>query len=178
MISGFKLLILLLIGLFIVACSQQEASEPSCRVDASDASNHQGAGACIVILNGKLLVNTLDNGLYDLPFIDIISSNQNITKSSQCMAHQSMWQQTGLNVEVKSVLGAQSDGVWLFGCKLEAGFDGTEPPFDAPPWSSKEVETVMFINPFDIELHNWVHREHFEIVRDAYVLQGNYQKAQ
>lgn len=158
-----------------MACTQQDVAEPSCRVNASFASNHQGPGACIVRINGKLLVNQLDSGLYDLPSGKIISSMHNVSKSAQCLAHQSMWQQTGLNIEVEKVVGAQANGIWLFGCKLEAGFDGTEPPFDAPQWSNNEVEKVMFINPFDIELQNWAQREHFEIVRDAYVLQGNYQ---
>lgn len=174
MISGLKLFLTLLTGFYITACFQQDASQASCRVNASAASNHQGPGACIVRLNNKLLVKKLDSGLYDLPHIKNISSNQNV--SAQCHAHQSMWQQTGLNVEVDLVLGAQTDGMWLFGCTLESGFDGTEAPFDAPNWSGDKVEKIMFVDPFDIDLHNWANKDHFEIVRDAYVLQGNYQK--
>lgn len=177
MIFRLKLFIFLLVSIIITACSKQPVSEPSCRVNASAASNHQGAGACIVRINGKLLVTQLNSGLYDLPTGHNISSSQNISKSSQCLAHQSMWQQTGLNVEVLKVIGAQADGTWLFGCKLEAGFDGSESPFDAPPWSNDEIKTVLFINPFDIDLHNWARRDHLEIVRDAYVLQGSYQNA-
>lgn len=176
MISGLKFFIILLIGFCITACFQQDMSQASCRVNVSASSNHQGPGACIVRLNDKLLVKKLDSGLYDLPYIKNISSNQNNNISAQCHAHQSMWQQTGLNVEVDQVLGAQADGMWLFGCKLEAGFDGTEAPFNAPDWSDNEVEQIMFVNPFDIDLHNWANKDHFEIVRDAYVLQGNYQK--
>ena len=178
MIFRCKLFFLLLISAGSVACSPQNVPEPGCRVNASAASNHQGAGACIVIINKKLLVIQLASGLYDLPISQDHSSKQNLNQSAQCYAHRSMWQQTGLNVEVEHVVGAQADGLWLFGCKLEAGFDGTEPPFSAPLYSSDTVETVMFINPFEIDLHNWVHREHFDIVRDAYILQGKYQSSE
>lgn len=178
MISALKYFLVLITGFYTTACFQQDASQANCRVNASVASNHQGLGACVVRLNDMLLVKKLDSGLYDLPNIKNISSIQNNNTSAQCNAHQSMWQQTGLNVEVEQVVGAQADGMWLFGCKLESGFDGTEAPFKAPAWSADNVETIMFVNPFDIDLHNWANKDHFEIVRDAYVLQGNYQKAE
>ena len=177
MISGLKFFLVIFTGFCITACFQQDTSQASCRVNASAASNHQGPGACIVRLNDKLLVKRLDSGLYDLPNIKNISSIQNNNLSAQCQAHQSMWLQTGLNVEVDLVVGAQADGMWLFGCKLEAGFDGSEAPFDAPSWSDENVEKIMFVDPFDIDLHNWANKDHFDIVRDAYVLQGNYQRA-
>jgi len=162
----------------MTACSEQPPAQPSCRVNASAVSNHQGVAACIVSVNGKLLVTQLESGLYDLPIIKNISSTSSGSKSAQCAAHQSMWLQTGLNVEVQNVVGAQADGTWLFGCKLSSGFDGSEAPFDPPHWSSDNVKKIMFINPFDIELYNWAQRDHFDIMRDAYILQGNYQKAE
>jgi hypothetical protein len=131
-------------------------------------------------MNNKLLVIQLSSGLYDLPSANftaanLTSTNESLVKSAQCLAHQAMWQQTGLNVEVQDVAGAQADGTWLFGCYVNAGFDGTEDPFSAPDWSHSNVENIVFIDPFDIELQNWARRDHFTVVRDAYVLQGKHQ---
>lgn len=173
-----KFFIILSVSTLISACSEQQFAQPSCRVKTSDTDNHQGAGACIVRINGNLLVNQLDSGLYDLPNSNNISSTSEIQMSAQCAAHQSIWEQTGFNVEVQKVVGVQADGTWLFGCKLDAGFDGTEPPFDAPQSSNKQVTSVLFIKPFEIDLHNWARPDHFDIVKDAYVLQGNYQLMQ
>ncbi|MFT6268683.1 MAG: hypothetical protein ACJAVV_001498 [Alphaproteobacteria bacterium] len=133
-------------------------------------------------MNNRLLVTQLTSGLYDLPSTHSTlpnskSTDESLVKSAQCLAHQAMWQQTGLNVEVQGVVGAQADGTWLFGCYVNAGFDGTEAPFSAPDWSDSDVENIAFIDPFDIELQNWARRDHFTIVRDAYVLQGIHQNS-
>jgi hypothetical protein len=180
MIYRCKLTVLFLIGIFLSACSEQDPSEPSCRVNAAFASNHKGAGACVVRMNNKLLVTQLTSGLYDLPskrygLSDSMSSNVSIIKSAQCLAHQAMWQQTGLNVEVQAVIGAQADGTWIFACHINAGFNGTEAPFSPPYWSNSNIQNIAFINPFEIELQDWARQKHFTVVRDAYVLAGIHQ---
>jgi hypothetical protein len=169
---GLKLTLLLTTSLFIFACSKQNPAEPSCRVNALHASSHQGGGACVVRMNNKLLVTQLTSGLYDLPSAIHIASKGRIHDSAQCLAHHAMWRDTGLNVEVQQVVGTQTDGTWLFSCEVNAGFDGTEEPFAAPPWSNDNVEYIAFIDPFNIELQNWANRDHFTVMRDAYVLEG------
>lgn len=164
----------MLASMFVSACSPNPPSEPSCRVNAQHASSHQRAGACIVRMNNKLLVTQLSNGLFDLPSQRTNSNMGEMIKSAQCLAHQAMWQQTGFNVEVQQVVGAQADGTWLFACTINAGFDGTEPPFDAPKWNAANVNKIAFIDPFEIELQNWANRQQFIVVRDAYVVQGIY----
>jgi hypothetical protein len=169
---GLKLLSLLLIGLGSIACTQQMPAEPNCRVNASYASSHQGAGACVIRQGNKLLVTQLQSGLYELPSAKSNSTNQEMRKSAQCLAHHAMWQSTGFNVEVQQVIGSQKDGTWLFECTLNAGFDGSEAPFSPPSWSKPAVKYIAFVDPFDIELQNWAQPDHFTVVRDAFVLQG------
>jgi hypothetical protein len=172
MINGCKLTIILVLALFVLSCRQQEFAQPSCRVNANSVSTHQGPGACVIKMNNKLLVTQLTSRLYDLPIAQLSSNNEARFTSSQCLAHQGMWQQTGLNVEVQSVVGAQADGTWLFGCTVSAGFDGTEAPFDAPPWSSHSVDKIAFVDPFEIDAHHWARKRQFTIVRDAFILRG------
>ena len=148
-------------------------SQPSCRVNAKHASSHQGPAACIVKMNNKLLLMHLDSGLYNLAISHTVSN-----QSAQCSAHNEMWRQTGLNVEVEGVVGIQADGTWLFGCKLEAGFDGTEPPFDPAPTANSHVKTIAFVDPFSLDMYNWEKRDQFIVVRDAYIAYGEYQKSQ
>ncbi len=166
--SGFKIVFICLFVVILAACAENELSEPSCRINNHFASNHQGSAACVVVLSNKLLVLQLQPRAYNLA---IAESNR--SRSAQCSAHHAMWQQTGLNVEVGEVLGIHANGTWLFACNLNAGFDGTEPPFDAPPWSAKNVEKIAFIDPFLIEQDNWVSPEQFTVTRDAYVAQAN-----
>lgn len=157
--------------MLIQACSKQSLPEPSCRVNANYVSNQQGQGACIIRLNNKLLAIKRASGLYDLPISESISE-----KSAQCSAHYEMWKQTGLNIEVEKVVGIQANGTWLFGCKLEAGFDGSEPPFGPPPWVGSDIKQIEFVEPFTLEINQWHRPDQFIVVRDGFVAQGNYQQ--
>lgn len=169
--SGFKICLIVASTTIIQACTNESLPEPSCRVNANYMSNQQGQGACIVRLNNRLLATKRSSGLYNLPISESISN-----KSAQCSAHYEMWRQTGLNIEVEKVVGIQANGTWLFGCKLEAGFDGTEPPFPPPPWVESEIEQLEFVEPFKLELDNWHHPDQFIVVRDGFVAQGHYQQ--
>jgi len=171
--SGLKISCIFAFILLLLACSQEPWPEPSCRVSANYVSNHQGAGACVVRLNNHLLALKLNNNLYDLAMSDSISN-----KSAQCAAHNAMWLQTGLNVEVSSVVGLQADGTWLFACTLDAGFDGSEDPFPPNPATEKQIQHVEFVKPFSLDLYDWANPDQFIIVRDAFVAQGKLQQTQ
>lgn len=186
--SGFKFALITIFFTILIGCAPKEMPPPACRVKANVVSNYQGPGACIVRLNNKLMVTKLNNGLYDLPIGGKLSytiensdpqstttasntslSTQVINDSAQCAAHEAMWEQTGFNVQVGLVLAVQNDGTWLFACDLDAGFDGSEPPFDAPEWSSNTIDKIAFIDPFAIEMSNWSQPEHFTVMRNAFV---------
>lgn len=169
--SGFKISCFFTLIIVISACSKEPLPGPSCRVNANYMSSHQGQGACIVRIGKHLLSLKLHNDVYNLPVSDIIPD-----QSAQCSAHHEMWLQTGLNVEVENVLGIQQNGTWLFGCKLDAGFDGTESAFSPAPWSKSSVKHISFIDPFSLDMHDWENVDQFIVVKDAFVAQGNYQK--
>jgi hypothetical protein len=169
--TGSKFVLFLLISIIGLGCSKKDFPAPSCRVDANYASNHQGAAACVIVMNDKLLAKQFTSGKYNLAH-----GEASQLRSAQCSAHEAMWEQTGFNVQVQNVVGLYSDGTWLFACQLEAGFDGSEKPFDAPDWSSPDVESIAFIDPFLIEHQHWQEPDRFISVRDAYVAQHNYLK--
>lgn len=169
----------------ISACSEKHFSAPTCRVAESERDNivpltANMQAACVVRMDGLLLVIERDNGLYDIAYYDnsLAESEHpehgNVTLeqglSSQCAAHRSMWIQTGFNVEVGALLTIQDDGTQLYSCQLQAGFDGTEGEINVPPWKPKNVAALKFIQPFDIELQQWHRPDNFVEMRDAFVL--------
>nr|WP_136250444.1 hypothetical protein [Ningiella ruwaisensis] len=173
-----RVLLLLLFNLFfVIACQKQQYAAPACRAAVSSLTYQQEA-ACITRIGKQLLVIKRPSGLYDLPYSEKISMSAekpDLNISSQCKAHQAMWEQTGLNVEVGKKLSTQKNGTILFACSLPndaAGFDGSETDIPAPPWQPKEVESLEFIYPFDIELNQWQKPDHFTSMRDAYVASG------
>lgn len=161
--TGFKIYVVGLTVAFLFSCSKSIPPEPSCRVDANHISNRTGAAACVIVLNQNLLVTRIKNEQYNLA---IAPANEN---NAQCNAHQAIWQQTGMNVEVGQVLAIHNDGTWLFSCELNAGFDGTEKIINAPYWSPDDVSYMSFIDPFDYRIEDWHIPDHFIVTRDAFV---------
>lgn len=168
-----------------MACSDEPYSAPTCRIAKSEANNisaleHNSQAACLVKISGRLLIVERSSGLYDLAYSKNIAEtyhedNNDSSKdtqriSAQCAAHQAMWLQTGFNVEVGSLLTTQRNGTKLYACDMQAGFDGSERYIDAPPWRPTGVKKMQFVYPFDIELKQWQHPEHFTAMRDAFVL--------
>jgi hypothetical protein len=153
------------LSLVLFACSHHEMAPPACRVAPQAVSDIAGEAACVIKLNAKLLVLQRSSGKYDLPFHPNDSA-----LPAQCAAHQGAWQETGFNVEVGEKLTTQRNGVSLFACALNAGFDGTEKSIAPPPWRPKNVEEMTFIYPFDIDLHQWHEPDQFIAVRDAFIL--------
>jgi hypothetical protein len=150
-------------SLFLFACSEQNIAPPVCRVTPQAASNLMGEGACVIKINKQLLVLQRASGKYDLPFSPNISDT-----SAQCAAHQGAWLETGFNVEVGKKLATQRNGVSLFACHLNVGFDGSEESIPPPPWKPADVVDMQFIYPFDIDLHQWHRPDQFIAVMDAY----------
>lgn len=166
-----NLFTLFLVVLVLGACSKQPYSAPNCRVTSTQHEfnavyplDHDAA--CVTRVGNRLLVIQRDNGLFDLAYSDITSIETNL--SGQCAAHQAMWQQTGFNVEVGERLTRHSMTKQLYACKLQAGYDGTETFIKAPPWKPHNVQKMVFIYPFDIDLHQWYQADEFIGVRDAY----------
>jgi hypothetical protein len=153
------------ISLLLSACHPAEIAPPSCRVANHAQSSQAGEGACVIKINSKLLVIQRSDDQYDLPFQQNLSD-----QSAQCAAHYGTWIETGFNVEVGEQLTTQRNGVALFACHLQAGFEGTEADLPPPPWRPSKVEALQFIYPFDIDLHQWHGPDQFVAVKDAFIL--------
>lgn len=179
-----KLFFIFIILIGLIGCSDSNFPAPACRIAESqqahiDAFNDSLQAACIIRLNHRLLSIERSNGLYDLAYSKNISlqaldelanaSDSVAIDSMQCAAHQAMWQQTGFNVEVGPLVATQKDGSLLYACNLEAGYDGTEDSIEAPPWQVKDVNQLIFIQPFEIELDQWQRPDEFSAMRDAFV---------
>lgn len=180
-----KLCIIFVLALFLFSCSDTPYPSPHCRIkDGTQISiNHASlqatAAACIVRMNGKLLVLERSSGLYDLAYSQKISSsankirsNENINTSSntpQCQAHHAMWDYSGFNVLVGELLVNQSNDTHLYACELQAGFDGTEAFIEPAPWHASDVKSLTFIDPFEIEQDQWHSPDHFTAARDGFV---------
>jgi hypothetical protein len=165
-----KLRVFFIFGLFLFGCVKDPYPAPTCRASspypsAVNASTTHSQAACVVRANGRLLVVQRNSGLYDLAYseksspykmsasntslstTEVPSTNtaQNLLKINQCAAHQAMWQQTGFNVKVGPLLTVQKNGTQLYACQLQAGFDGSEPFVDVPPWQPRDVDKIVFI---------------------------------
>lgn len=167
--SGLKTYtIITLFILTLVACSQAPPPSPACRVHIDYRDTHQGHGACLVrIQDGLLTVKYKQSESIDLPSGNFISP-----ETSQCSAHRHIWEQTGFNVKVAQLLGVTGEGLRIYACHLGGGFDGTETDIDTPHWTSRDVEEVGFVDPFDTRYDVWQHPKNLILIRDAYVAQG------
>lgn len=158
----------ILLCFLLSACGNDHIAAPSCRVNSDNISAHQGAGACIVEINSKLLV-MVNNDKYSIP-----TSTVDNTKTAQCSAHSATWEATGLNVEVHQIVGSLENGTWLFKCTTQAGFDGSEKPFLAP--NGRTNERVQFIDVSTLDLYHWSPSEDFSSVKQALTNSRNNKK--
>jgi hypothetical protein len=148
-------------SLLLTACSAEQPSTPSCRIDSRYQENISGNGGCIIRINNKLVTTTLNNSSgYSLP---ILASTVNNT--AQCNAHLNVWFSTGFNPEVGKYLGTSKKGERLYECKLEAGFDGQIEHFDIPLWANKNVKSIQLIDPYAISFRQWHDDEELAIIR-------------
>ena len=150
-----------------MSCQKSQPNPAQCRVDQAFFSSLVSGGACIIKINQQLLV-MIDrkNKLY-LP-----RKEKTANKSAQCAAHQSVWDNTGFNVEVGPRLGNLDDGIELFACELDAGFDGSE-SFNVPNWSQRPDNMIKFINPYEYTEYDWSKPNDHVKVLDAFVATVN-----
>ncbi|KXI28724.1 hypothetical protein AX660_16045 [Paraglaciecola hydrolytica] len=92
-----------------------------------------------------------DNSGWQLP-IGKSQANQ----SAQCTAHQAVWLNTGLNVEVAEKLGETRDHVQIYHCILTSGFDSQIQDFPVPEWAQHKIAKIEGVNPFETSAKQWV----------------------
>lgn len=138
--------ILLILPLF--SCSTPVPSSPACRLQSAltvDISSK--AAGCIIPINEKLLLieHRLSGGL------DIPGGRRNEGESLACAAHRETWEETGLNVTVGNFLTSTTNGMALFSCYQDAGFEALPDNIEAPTWAKLEVKSLRKVRPFELD---------------------------
>jgi len=150
----------------------------------------RASGLYDIAFSQSLSYNPVSNLVEPAFFDEYILMNENgpitvdykaatsLTVSSACAAHTAAWDQGGFNVNVGEALLSRpvvstGDQIVLYACKLQAGFDGSEPLIQAPPWQTKHVTRMLFIDPFELEQDQWENPDHFVAVRDAFISAPN-----
>lgn len=165
---SFKYTVLFVLCIAISGCGQKLDVLPSCRVEANSQTSHQGKGACVLVLNDKLMA--LQNSSDKLQLAQGIAS---VNTSAQCSAHQAIYRDTGFNVKVGPVLAMQKNGTWLFSCAVNNGFDGSEKPFSPLYSLNTQIKKIVFVDPFETEPNEWENIDNLISTRDAYVRESN-----
>ncbi len=155
---------LIVVTIFVFGCSKNIPADPMCRTDTLYTQTEPSAAACLIKSNVQLLVikNNDDDG-WNLPF----DKQQNFI-SGQCTAHRSVWETTGLNVEVGQLLFTAPDQTQYFECKLTDMFSRQLKVFPVPSWVKHKTSEVSLINPFETEPDQWVDNINLIQLREAY----------
>lgn len=145
-----KICALPLIVLLLGACSKEYIAEPMCRAQKTSTQTPSTPAACLIRIEQKLLAIQTKNEAWHLPV-----AKHKPTQSAQCNAHHAVWQSTGLNVFVAQKLGETKQKVSIYNCILDSGFDNQTQDIPIPPWASRNISAIKFINPYDTELKQW-----------------------
>lgn len=139
----FRLVIIASSGLMLSSCAKEQLADPMCRIAPTFSASPAAPAACFIKLDTKLLVIKLqnDNG-WQLP-----SGSINMQQSAQCTAHQAVWQNTGLNVEVGQLLATRPDKMHIYACSLSNGFENLAQALPVPEWAERKVANINVINP-------------------------------
>ncbi|MFA3793089.1 NUDIX domain-containing protein [Aliiglaciecola sp. SL4] len=160
-----KLVIYLAISSFcLTSCSKPVPSDPICRVDQSEYPQQTANAACLIRFGDKLVTITQRlSGKLDLPG----GTSDNI-ESAKCTAHRETWEETGFNVEVRQLLGTNSNGMRFYECNLAADFDESFVEFPVPEWSAIEVSSIQLVDPYETDFSQWRFPEELTHVRDMF----------
>jgi hypothetical protein len=139
----FRLVIITFSGLMLSSCAKERLADPMCRIAPTFLPAPAAPAACFIKLDTKLLVIKIqnDNG-WQLP-----SGGINMQQSAQCTAHQAVWQNTGLNVEVGQLLAIEPDNMHIYACALSNGFENLTQALPVPEWAQRKVDYINVINP-------------------------------
>lgn len=159
-----RLLFILLSCLLLNTCAKEHVAEPMCRMQENVIPAPSAPAACLVKLDTKLLVINLqsENG-WQLP-----EGNLNSKKSAQCTAHQAVWQNTGLNVEVGQLLITTPDNLHIYNCVLSNSFDELTQNIPVPDWAHRKVRNISFVNPYIISPRQWSQKSDLILVRNLF----------
>ncbi|MEP1554990.1 MAG: hypothetical protein ABJJ44_15985 [Paraglaciecola sp.] len=161
-----KLLITLLFNsIFITGCSREIPAHPMCRVNQSQSELAPAQAACLIKQDNKLLVlQHKDSDDWHIPQGKALKSI-----SAQCTAHNVVWKNTGLNVEVGELLLTASDDTLYFACHLTDEHSQQIEELSVPEWANRNVAKVSFIDPFILTEEDFSESIELPKIREAFI---------
>ncbi|MBU2977608.1 hypothetical protein [Alteromonas sp. C1M14] len=88
--------------------------------------------------------------------------------NEQCVLHQHIWRQTGINVEVGPLLISTPQNTGIYQCAEQAGLATIETSFASPDWANPSLKWVKR-DPFILTEKEMTHKELLVPVRDALI---------
>ena len=159
------LIILIFSHALLMGCSREIPANPMCRITPESPELAPAKAACLIKLDGKLLALKFQgDNHWHLP----IGKAQKST-SAQCTAHQTVWKNTGLNVEVGALLFTSQDKVQHFACHVTDELAQQLTAFPVPEWANRQVTQVDLIDPFNIPKDQWPATVNLIEVRQAFI---------
>ncbi len=137
-----------------------------CRIAPNSLVQPPAAAACLIKHQGQLLALQKDQtDHWWLP-----QQRLNKALSPQCTAHQAVWKNTGLNVEVGPLLMTGKNQIQYFSCQLTDPYTQQLSTFDVPPWANREVQHIALVDPFALKQQEWNEQINLIEIRQAFTL--------
>ena len=146
----------------LTSCSEAPPAPPMCRYQTEALPQMNTDQVRCVIRIADSLITIKENTTNKLT---VPGGKQLPEESFQCAAHRHTWEQTGFNVEVKSLLGQSKQGTAYFDCQLDGGFEGEILQFPVPKKARKHIKEINLEDPFLLSVHDWEKEESLISVR-------------
>ncbi len=144
-------------------CSREIPSDPMCRIASAQNKMPPAPAACLIKLNKKLLaVQYKGQEKLNVP------NDRPSNISAQCIAHQSVWKTTGLNIKVNQLLFIDNNNIHYFACTTDGSFSADLTTLPVPEWANHYVEHIKLVDPFITTKEQWEPHVNLIKVREAY----------
>ncbi len=150
MIRNATYTLISLIALHGLLCATAR-SAPSCHIDPAERDERVGAAAgCFVVAGGRLLVvRHRYNGKLGVP-----GGLARTGEKAQCAAHRETWEESGIEVEVGSLVKRFGNGFLMYACKPRQPIDPGQ-PLPVPASGRSEISEVLWVDPFAVKADQW-----------------------
>ncbi|MFT2090293.1 NUDIX domain-containing protein [Paraglaciecola sp. 2405UD69-4] len=165
MLQNRSLITLLFNLIVITGCSKEIPANPACRIKPSLNELAPAPAVCLVSKDNKLLVLQYeDSDDWYIP-----QGKAQKSQSAQCTAHQAVWKNTGLNVEVAELLVIASDNTHYFTCHLTDELSQQIERLSVPEWANIKVKNIEYVDPFELTKNNFTAAIELPKIREAFI---------